>query len=83
LRRWRRHHCHHFDEASAVNFYIVNELMGNVDGAAFYSSDYLYKAKNNPLLYMGPVWDFDISSGNSGNEPIANPTVPWMQTQGV
>lgn len=73
---WRAY----FDEASAVNFYIVNDVMGNVDGGAFYSSDYLYKDKNNPLLYMGPVWDFDISSGNVNYQPIVNPTVPWMQT---
>jgi CotH kinase protein/Bacterial Ig-like domain (group 3) len=75
---WRAY----FDEASVVNFYLVNEVMGNVDGGEFYSSDYLYKAKNNPLLYMGPVWDFDISSGNVNYEAITNPTVPWMRTEG-
>lgn len=74
---WRAY----FDEASAVNFYIVNDVMGNVDGGNFSSSDYFYKDINNPLLYMGPVWDFDISSGNVSFEPIMNPTVPWMQTQ--
>lgn len=73
---WRAY----FDEASAVNFYIVNDLMGNVDGGDFGSSDYLYKAIDNPLIYMGPIWDFDISSGNANYAPIANPTVPWMQT---
>ena len=72
---WRAY----FDEASAVNFYIVNEVMGNVDGGAFYSSDYLYKDENNPFLYMGPIWDFDVSSGNVNYQPIVNPTVPWMQ----
>ena len=71
----------YFDEASAVNFYIVNELMGNVDGGIFFSSDYLYKNIDNPLLYMGPVWDFDYSSGNAAATPIVNPTVLWMQTQ--
>jgi len=72
---WRAY----FDEASVVNFYIVNDVMGNVDGGDFYSSDYLYKAKDNPLLYMGPIWDFDISSGNVNYAPIENPTVPFMQ----
>jgi len=72
---WRAY----FDEASAVNWYLVNELMGNVDGGAFYSSDYLYKAKDNSLLYMGPIWDFDISAGNVNYQPIVNPTVPWGQ----
>jgi hypothetical protein len=74
---WRAY----FDETSAINFYIVNDVMGNVDGGLFFSSDYLYKNIDNPLLYMGPVWDFDFSSGNASITPIANPTVPWMQTQ--
>ena len=73
---WRAY----FDTASVVNFYLVNDVMGNLDGGAFLSSDYLYKDKNNPLLYMGPVWDFDISSGNTNYAPIVSPTVPWTQT---
>jgi hypothetical protein len=73
---WRAY----FDEASAVNFYIVNDLMGNVDGGDLYSSDYLYKDKTNSLIYMGPIWDFDISSGNVNYQPIVNPVLPWMQT---
>ena len=76
---WRAY----FDEASAVNFYIVNDLMGNVDGGAFYSSNYLYKDQNNPFIYMGPIWDFDISSGNVNYVTIVNPTVPWMQTHAL
>lgn len=70
---WRAY----FDETSLINFYIVNDLMGNVDGGDFYSSDYLYKDLNNNLLYMGPVWDFDISSGNVNYYPIVSPLVPW------
>ncbi|HEY4085014.1 MAG TPA: CotH kinase family protein [Bryobacteraceae bacterium] len=73
---WRAY----FDEAAAINFYIVNDLMGNEDGGTFNSSDYLYKDRGNPLLYMGPVWDFDISSGNVNYSPIVNPVIPWMQT---
>jgi CotH kinase protein/Bacterial Ig-like domain (group 3) len=76
---WRAY----FDEASAINFYIVNDVMGNVDGGDFYSSDYLYKNDNNPLIYMGPVWDFDISSGNVNYAPIAEAILPWMQVNAV
>ena len=76
---WRAY----FDEASAINFYIVNDVMGNVDGGDFYSSNYLYKDANNPLLYMGPIWDFDISAGNVSYEPIVSPVVPWMQTNAL
>ena len=76
---WRAY----FDEASAINFYIVNDVMGNVDGGDFLSSDYLYKNVNNPLLYMGPVWDFDISSGNVNFFPIVSAVQPWMQIHGT
>lgn len=71
----------YFDSNSLVNFYLVNEIMGNRDGGRFYSSDYVYKNRNNPLLYMGPVWDFDISSGNENQSTIENPTVPWMSVR--
>lgn len=74
---WRAY----FDEASAVNFYIVNDVMGNADGGGFYSSDYFYKDRNNPLLYMGPIWDFDTSAGNVYYSPVTNPTAIWMQEQ--
>ena len=73
---WRNY----FDEATAVNWYIVNDVMGNVDGGDFESSDYLYKAIDNQYLYMGPIWDFDISSGNVNYKRIYNPTVPWVQS---
>jgi CotH protein len=73
---WRAY----FDEASLVNFYIVNDVMGNVDGGDFNSSVYLSKTAGNPFLYMGPIWDFDVSSGNVNYEPIVSPTSPWMQT---
>lgn len=76
---WRAY----FDEASLVNYYIVNDVMGNVDGGDFYSSVFFYKTVDDPLLYMGPVWDFDVAAGNVNYEPIVSPTVPWMQTQSV
>jgi hypothetical protein len=74
---WRAY----FDDASLVNYYLVNDLMGNLDAGRFFSSIYLYKDKNNPLLYMGPVWDFDLSAGTALSQAITEPTVPWMQTQ--
>jgi hypothetical protein len=76
---WRAY----FDEAALVNYYIVMDVMGNVDGGAFYSSDYLYKTVDNPLLYMGPIWDFDVAAGNVNYQPIVSPTVPWTQVQSL
>ena len=76
VKGWRAY----FDEASAINWYIVNDVMGNVD--VFIDSNYLYKNDNNPLIYMGPIWDFDISSGNVNYAAIVNATVPWTVTEG-
>jgi hypothetical protein len=69
------------DEASAINFYIVNDLMGNAEGGEFSASDYLYKDVDNPLLYMGPIWDFDIAAGNVGTQGIVDPTISFMQNE--
>jgi hypothetical protein len=55
--------------ASFVDFYLLSELVRNND-AQFYSSDYLWKdsatsaVAADRLLNMGPLWDFDLSSGN-------------------
>lgn len=72
---WRAY----FDEAALVNYYLVNDIMGNVDGGDFYSSVYLYKDKDNPLLYMGPIWDFDVAAGNVNYHEVSSPVVPWTQ----
>lgn len=55
---------HLIDEASFVDWFIVSEIFKNVDSG--YSSVYYYKDKDG-LLKMGPVWDFDLSSGNQGH----------------
>jgi len=55
---------------SFADWYLVNELFRNQD-ATFYSSDFLWRdgsAATNPadrLLNMGPLWDFDITAGNT------------------
>lgn len=51
----------YIDINSFVDTYIVQELFKNCDVG--YSSFYLYKEKNG-VLKAGPLWDFDISSGN-------------------
>ena len=49
------------DSASLVAWYLVNEITANIDG--FYSS-YFYKYQDNPKLYFGPCWDYDIAYNN-------------------
>jgi hypothetical protein len=54
---WRRW----LDERSAVDYVLVQELFRNQD--AFWSSMHMHVAPDGPLR-LGPVWDFDLSSGN-------------------
>lgn len=51
----------YIDVDSFVDTYIIQELFKNCDVG--YSSFYLYKDKGG-VLKAGPIWDFDISSGN-------------------
>jgi hypothetical protein len=60
--RWRRH----VDEASAIDFVLLNELFKNQD--AFHASTYMALHADGKLR-LGPVWDFDISMGNSDYGP--------------
>ena len=51
--------------------YLVEEIFGNGDGGAI--SQYFYGSTEEGITYAGPVWDYDISMGNSlgkrGGEP--------------
>jgi spore coat protein CotH len=61
---------------SFISWYLVNELVKNVDGQS-YSSIFYYKDVNGKLG-MGPVWDFDIAAGNCDGE-TSNPTGWWIR----
>ncbi len=55
------------DVDSAVDTYIVEELFKNKDDG--WDSFYLYydAGKTNERLHFGPLWDFDLSGGNTDN----------------
>ncbi len=53
----------YLDVDSFAKWYVLEELMNNPD-AAMKSSVYMYLDVGGKLT-MGPVWDFDTSSGNS------------------
>jgi hypothetical protein len=61
-RGWRAH----VDEPAALDFVLLNELFKNED--AFHASTYLARSGTGRWL-LGPVWDFDISMGNSDYGP--------------
>lgn len=53
----------YIDMDSAVDWYLVNEIVKNPD-ADMGRSVFLFKKRNGKLTF-GPVWDFDIALGNS------------------
>lgn len=50
-----------FDNESFIQHMLVNELAGNTD---CYWSTYMYKRRGNPVIFTGPVWDFDLGFNN-------------------
>lgn len=52
----------YIDIDSFIDHFIINELFKNTDG--FRNSTYMYKDRGGKLT-MGPVWDFNLSIGNS------------------
>lgn len=54
--------CKYFDVDSFVKYYLLNEFAKTVDFPES-SVNFYYK---DGKLYAGPVWDFDLSSGNAG-----------------
>ncbi|OHE40535.1 MAG: hypothetical protein A2Y16_01225 [Tenericutes bacterium GWF2_57_13] len=65
------------DEASFIDWFIVQEVFKNVDSG--YSSNFYYKDKGG-LLKMGPIWDFDLSSTNPGHLDYENRMPPGWYT---
>ncbi len=58
---------------AAVDYVLVQELLRNVD--AFHGSTFLLKPAGQKLR-LGPVWDFDLSTGNS-TAPGSRSTTGW------
>jgi len=57
---------------SFINWFFTEEIVKNQDGWDF-SSIFYYKDRTGKLG-MGPVWDFDLSSGNVDYSVSKNPT---------
>jgi len=55
----------HIDVISFIDYFILVELSKNVDG--YRLSTFLYKDRDDrdPLIHMGPVWDYDLAFGNA------------------
>lgn len=57
------------DMESWIKMYLLQEFFVQYD--AEFSSFYMYKEKDDPLIYAGPIWDFDLAFGSvwEGNYP--------------
>lgn len=70
------------DVPSMIDYFLINELVKNVDGNLRLST-YLYK-KRGGKLHFGPVWDFDLAMGNvnyDGADRVEGwhvRTAPWF-----
>ena len=65
------------DIDSFIDWYLINEISKNND-AAFYSSCYMTLVPGEKLK-MGPIWDFDISFGNTRQNDNENPRGFWIK----
>lgn len=50
---------------SFIDYFLINELTKNVDG--YRLSTFLYKDKDSvdPLIYAGPIWDYNLAFSNA------------------
>lgn len=62
---WRKY----MDISSFVDWYIIHEIAKCGDPLCFYTSCYM-NLKRDGKLKMGPIWDFDLTMGNSSNPQI-------------
>lgn len=62
---------------SFIDWYLVNELTRNTDARA-YSSIWNYKDRGG-RIERGPLWDFDLSSGNGSQRSSAEPLDYWIR----
>lgn len=68
----------YLDAGTFVDWYLVNEITKNND-AIFFSSVYMYYDNVKRKLFMGPLWDFDISLGNIDYNGNDNPAGFWIR----
>ncbi|MEY4084724.1 MAG: hypothetical protein RL074_511 [Bacteroidota bacterium] len=62
-----RTYTNYIDTKSFIDFFIINEIAGNIDG--YRLSTYMNKARGGKLK-MGPIWDLNIGYGTGGRVPV-------------
>ena len=73
---WRKY----IDEASLIDWYIIQELTKNLD-SNLYTSCVMYKTRDTATtpgkLFFGPIWDFDTSMGSATYPANQGTTTGW------
>lgn len=69
----------YFDMDSWARMFVIQDFFVQSDDE-FYSF-YFYKKEGNPLLYCGPVWDFDLCMGNMncGDYYLTSEQTLWLR----
>lgn len=65
----------YFDVETFIRYLLVNEYCGNTD--TFWEM-YLYKDRNDSLIYSGPVWDMDLTFDNDNRTHYALWKDTWL-----
>ena len=61
---------HYIDKNTFLRHFLVGELSGNTDT---YWSVFMYKQRDDDMMYTGPVWDFDLAFDNDQRTyPVCN-----------
>ena len=70
-------YVNYIDVDSFIDFFILNEISKNVDG--YRLSTFFYKDKESidDLIYLGPIWDFNLAFGNA-NYYEGGSTYDWQ-----
>lgn len=74
-RNWRTY----LDLNTFLRHFLVGELSGNTDT---YWSVYMYKYRDNDLIYTGPVWDFDLAFDNDNRTYPVNQKKDYIYRSG-
>ncbi|MDO7716036.1 MAG: CotH kinase family protein, partial [Flavobacteriaceae bacterium] len=71
-----RTYSNYKDLDSFVDFFIINEITGNIDG--YRLSTYMHKQRGGKLK-MGPIWDLNIGYAKQGRVPVTD----WIANYNV
>jgi hypothetical protein len=69
----------YLDLNSFLRHFLVGELSGNTDT---YWSVYMYKDRDDDMMYTGPVWDFDLAFNNDQRTYPVNSKTDYIYRSG-